>query len=257
MKNNISEYKRYKPRSYKGVVYYYYSLTLERYFYDYEYTNCYNRDLGSIAVRIIKDGEEYMEGFFNAYHSNRLEEDFKFKEIGYSNSYWVQYADQNNVPKTVDGLRIDFPCVGKGALKKTPIRQREDAFNRGARFDVFIGDKMDTDVGAKFRGLHKKHEGLCSWRPQRIKIVDYHNLRRKYEELQKFRSGMFDDTLSYPNNMRYLNLDDGTSMTKSEYETIRKMVDSDYRTNDEILNSTNDDDYHDLRRTLVEIDDDV
>ena len=256
MKNNRSEYEYYKPRSYKGVVYYYYSLTKKRYFYNDEYTNCYNRGLGEIAVRVLVNGEEYIEGYFDGKFGSTNDK-FNFTEIGYSNSYWVDYAEQNYVPKTVDGLRIDFPCVGKGALKKTPIRQREDAFNSGASFDVFMGDKMDTDVGAKFRGLHKQHEGLCGWRPQRIKINDILELKRKYKELEKFQSDMCDKTLSYPNNMRYLNLDDGTSMTKSEYETIRKMVDSDYRTNDEILNSTNDDDYHDLRRTLVEIDDDV
>ena len=235
-----------EPKYYKGVVYHYYSLDEKRYFYDHEYTNCYKHGLGRIAVRIVKNGEEYIEGYFDGESGDHNDfgllgashNKFHFTEIGYSNSHWVQHPEQNYVPKTVDRLRIDFPCVGKGALRKTPIRQREDAFNRGARFNVFMGDKMDTDVGDKFRGGAESHEGYDSWRPQRIKLNDYLKLQCMYKELEKFKSDMRDETLTYPNDMRYLNLDDGTSMTESEYQTIRKMVDSDYRTNDEILNDT-------------------
>ena len=218
--------KTYNGINYKYILYG--TKGFIRYLKDDEY-KCWDKFDCPLAIRIFIDGEEYAEGELKKSTMN---------EITYSKGRTL----------TADELPIDLPCIDPDIVNQEPIVQRLDALTRSGRADTYGGDKMARHWEEGFdKGIKKNW-----WNPLRIKMSDLIKLQQLHKVYQDFNSSLWSDHSNWisvkqhdytPKNDTYewltdnkllLCVDSGTLIEQQDYDAMRKLVDDDYQTSEEL-----------------------
>tara|TARA_R100001460_G_scaffold48584_1_gene86625 strand:- start:96 stop:779 length:684 start_codon:yes stop_codon:yes gene_type:complete len=199
-----------------------------RYFEDQEYKD-WTLVKHGVCIRTFVDGVEYADGHFSEHTS-------KFKELTYNT--WSRL--------TVDRIHPDSPCVYPDVLKQEPIIQRMDALGRGARSDLYWGDEMKRYMEHKDKVLNHY------WNPVTLPMSELKKLNDLYDTFNNYKQ-----SLSPKFNDIYLCLDDGTTISRDDYKTMRKLIDPEYKDYDDYYPSNNDNDLLDSALLLNEEVDDT